>query len=504
MAISKPTVGLSGWNTSVDATIDGVNAHDAAVGYTGTSRGVWAGSIAYSVADVITSDAGVFRCTVAHTSNPAGFRYDREKWEQLPLPVLGGGTTVPVRQLTLTDVGTGSVNPPRAGVFQHKPKQFNYAAEKLLWAPQAANDVTTSGGLSGATTGTQVGGSVALTSGGSSEGYARSATFTTTVDITGGHLRIPIKVSLASGRYVGVWLTSSGTDYTNCHRADVMSGNIDGFRETLWTMVSIPVSELTTVGTGADLTAINGIRFSLYPAGAFTCEISKVGWHPNSADKAKVVLWLDDGGFPNQLSAIKVAAKYGFPVTVAAIGDNLVNAGGGISADQARYLQDHLNGQLAVHAFGGSDHNRVQTGAQVFEQLLDYQHFGRAMGFHGVEDAAYWNTGFNNNNAADADVTVRKMFRSTRGGRSRLPETLPPGDPGMTRAVMTGAGNTSTGTFQPFVTRAVACKGLAQFVWHDLDTTTLAEFTTFCAWLDTQRANVQVVTAKQAFDPLTA
>lgn len=29
MAITKPTVGQSGWNTAVDATIDRVNAHDA-------------------------------------------------------------------------------------------------------------------------------------------------------------------------------------------------------------------------------------------------------------------------------------------------------------------------------------------------------------------------------------------------------------------------------------------------------------------------------------------
>lgn len=476
----------------------------AAAGYTGTLRGAWAGSTAYSVGDVVTVENGVYRIITAHTSNAAGFRYDREKWETLPIPVLEAGTRVPVRELDLTSPGAGSSNPPTAGLFQQRPKQFNYSAEKVLWAFQSTSNVSVTGSGASAADGTAPGGSVVLTTGSSAEAFLRHTTvLSTAVDVTGTHLRIPIKISSNTSHWITVFLSSAGTDFTNYHAATVMAGNTDGTRTGQWTTISVPISEFTATGTGATLTAINGMRLSAEPTsgGAFTAEFSRVSMLANTSAKAKVILWLDDGSWTNHLTAITTAAKYGFPVTLAPIADNLVNSTAAITADAARYIQDVLGGQIAVHAFGPQDHNNAQTGATAFDQLLHYQHFGLAMGFHGVEDMAYWSSGLTGPNTAADTLNIRKLFRSARGGTSRLPETLPPGDPTLTRAMMTGAGNTSTGTFQPYVTRAVSCKGVAQFVWHNMDSTTLTEFATFCAWLDTQRANVDVVTPQGAFDP---
>jgi hypothetical protein len=472
------------------------------VAFTGTVRGVWAGSTAYAVGDVVTTEGAVWSCITAHTSNGAGFRYDREKWSSLSVPALTGATRVRVRQIDLTSPGAGSAATPEAGIFQNKPRQFDYSRERVLIKTNVNTDLTGTSGT--VATGSSIGGSVVLTPGTSGASFYTAPPLASSVDLTDTFLRAVINASTTSARYVGVQLTSAvgGTDFTNNLDGNLMigAGAADDVRTGSAKPFSLPVSEMTATGTGANIAAITGVRFSNFGATGTVEILRGLTYHPNpSGSKAKVALWFDDGDLGNQVAAINVAARYGFPVTLAYVAENYTKTASTLTADQARTIQNYYGGQLAVHAFGTADHNRVQTGSQLFEQLLAYQHYGKAMGFHGVEDGAYYNTGWTGNSTNEDELTARKVFRSMRGTKARVPETLPPGDPMMTRAV--SVSNQTSATLQAFVTRAVAHKGFAQFLWHALDATAVTQFTTFCAWLDTQRSTVDVVTPQTAYAP---
>lgn len=490
--------GASGATPSQAAAIDKATA---AVGFTGTYRGEWSAPTLYAVGDVVTAENGLIRCTSPHTSNAAGFRYNRNRWEPVPIPGLNGGTVVPVRQLDLSNPGAavGAGLPLGVGLNQRRPRQFNYSQERVIALWDAPVDVTVAGSGVTAAAGSWPGGSVKVTSTGAATAVV-TYTFPSPVDLSGGvHLRLPVELAAAAARYFVVSLTSAGTTYTNKLETQLLANEVpSGVRANY----SIPLTDMTVVGTGANLAAITSIRFEL-AGGAGTFEISKLATHPNVSAKAKAVLWFDDGNLAGQTAAIGIAAQYGLPVTLAYIADTFTAAGSTLSPDNARYVQDSLGGQIAVHAYGAVDHNdTVMTPAQHFEEFLAYQHFGAAMGFHGVEDLAYFNAGFPGINSAARDLIVKRLFRSARTTNGRYAETLPPGNPGATRAFQMGAGNTSAGHFQPFATKAINCKGLAQFVWHALDATALAEFTTFCAWLDANRASIEVGTPQRVYDPL--
>jgi hypothetical protein len=496
--------GLKAATDAVSATSSAsVAPLTAAAGYTGTLRGAWAGSTAYAVGDVVTIEAGVFRAISAHTANAAGFRYDRNFWETVPLPALAGGTSVPIRQVDQTNIGAG-LTTPRAGLFQRPQRQFNYLAERVIWAWKATTDLTISGTSVTGANGTMPGGSVVLTrSTGTGPMRATSQVLGTPINLSGNgeHLRISARITTAStSSYLNIYLSSAGATFTNALKLTVIAADPPPFG---WRTYSIPLSEMTVLGTGADLTAINAIQIE-YDSGLAgdKIEVSRVTRHANVASKAKVMLWFDDGNLTNQSAAIDVATRLGLPVTMAHIADTYTANGTAITAEKARYLQDFSGAQVAVHAFGTVDHDRPQDGATLLEQMLDYQHFGLALGLKGIEDAAYYNTGFPGVKTAEMELVARKLFRSARATGAAYPETLPPGDPLRTRAFMPPGSSTFTGYYQPLINRAITYKGLVQFVWHSMNATDLTEFTNLCTYLDANRATVETTTPARAFDPL--
>jgi hypothetical protein len=477
----------------------------ASIDTAGNYRGAWAGNVAYAVGDVVTIESGVFRTASAHTSNAAGFRYDRNFWEVLPVPVLHGGTSVPIRQVDQTNIGTG-ITTPRAGLFQRPQRQFNYLAERVIWAWKATTDLTISGTSVTGANGTMPGGSVVLTRAtGTGPMQATSTALATPINLSGNgeHLRIPAKITTtSSSSYLNIYLSSAGATFTNALKLTVIAADPPPFG---WRTYSIPLSEMTVQGTGADLTAITSIRIE-YDSGLAgdKIEVSRVTRHANVASKAKVILWFDDGNLTNQSAAIDVATRMGLPVTMAHIADTYTANGTSITAEKARYLQDFSGSQVAVHAFGTVDHDRPQDGATLLEQMLDYQHFGLALGLKGIEDAAYYNTGFPGVKTAEMELVARKLFRSARATGAAYPETLPPGDPLRTRAFMPPGSSTFTGWYQPLINRAITHKGLVQFVWHAMNATDLTEFTNLCTYLDANRATVETTTPARAYDPLCA
>lgn len=505
---SGTTYSASNWTVTAGTTGGGggASADDVtrlltAAGFAGGNyRGTWAQGTAYAVGDIITYENTFLICVTAHTSiATALFRFDRPNWNNLTSQLISGGTTVPTRQIKVDGAGAAFTSAvPRAGVFQKRPKQFNYSAEQFLWHFNDTTQVSTSfaGGQGTIVNGTVLGGSLKA-----------SSVFTTTItatratafNITGGHLRVRLRVvtPAAAGRYIKLRLSSTGSTFTNYLETNVVAAE-DNISQGIWQTVSLPLTEFSTTGTGADITAINGIQFVTSDT-VDEFEFSRVSWHPNTADIAKVILWLDDG-IVDHIQALKIAAAYGFPVTFASIAENISN-GTVFNGDDARYAQNQLGAQWATHAFGGGDHNTPQSGLTLLEQVLDYQHFALAMGLHGAEDGAYWSTGYQGSKTPDTTVTAAKVFRSMRGGISRAIETLPPGNPMNTRAYLTGGGDTSAAQWQPYVQKAINSKGLAQLVWHAMSSTLLTEFATLCAWLDTQRANIKVVTPQAAYDP---
>jgi hypothetical protein len=382
---------------------------------------------------------------------------------------------------------------------------FNYLAERVIWAWKATTDLTISGTSVTGANGTMPGGSVVLTRAtGTGPMQATSAVLATPINLSGNtqHLRIPARITTAaSSAYLNIYLSSAGAAFTNALKLTVIVADPP------------PSAGAPTrcrcrddrQGTGADLTAINCIRIE-YDSGAAgdKIEVSRVTQHPNVAAKAAVILWFDDGNLTNQSAAIDVATRYGLPVTMAHIGDTYTASGTAITAEKARYLQDYTGSQVAVHAFGTVDHDRPQDGPTLLEQMLDYQHFGLALGLKGIEDAAYYNTGFPGVLTAEMELIARKLFRSARATGAYFPDTLPPGDPLRTRAFMPPGSSTFTGWYQPLINRAITYKGLVQFVWHSMNATDLTEFTNLCAYLDANRATVNTTTPARAFDPLCA
>lgn len=456
----------------------------------------WAATTAYAVDDVRTIGGASYRCITPHTSNAAGPQIDRAKWAPVDAPNVTGSSSVPIRMQS----GVADATAPRVGVFQGRPRSFVEKGKRVLWAPTTTTGVNVSSGSVAA--GTAPGGSVVLT--GTSGSAVMGVALPAPLDIRGKHLVLLLKMGTVASRSINVHLTSAanGTDYTNYIDMNMVTGNVDGPVVDRWHKTSMSPAIGATVGTGADLSAITGVRLASRN-GTNVVELGGLWARNDSADRAKVVLWLDDGGYANSAhqNALRVAARYGFPVTTAYIASNLFTGNGPQVAD-LRWHQDHHGLQAAVHATGPQDHNTTQTGQVAFEQVLEYQAQARAVGLRGTDDAAYWNPGFNGPNTDDDAVTVRKLFRSVRGGRSRLPETQPPADPYATRALML---NTTQvlGDFTPLIEQAILHKGLVQFVWHDISAANLsAQFEALCGWLDTNRSRVDVVTAAGAFDPL--
>lgn len=505
---SSIALGKLAFDPATQAELDAVAAATQAVSLGQTSvpgwGTAWSGNTAYIVGDVRLLDGLLQRCIIAHTSNNAGLRYDREKWEALSLSTLHGATSVPISEVDQTNIGAGLTNTPRAGLFQRPQRQFNYLAERMMWAFRTTSDVTASGTSVTAANGTAPGGSVVLTrASGTNAMRATSQVLTTPVDLSGNtqHIRVPVKITTATASaYLNIYLSSAGANFTNCLKRTVIAADPPPFG---WRTYSIPLSEMTVQGTGADATAINCIQIE-YDSGAAgdKMEVSRVTRHPNVVAKPKLALWFDDGNLTNQAAAIDIATSRGLPVTLAHIADTFTAAGTSITADKARYLQDYSGAQVAVHAFGAVDHNRAQDARPLLEQMLDYQHFGLALGLKGIEDAAYYNPGFAGVTSAEMELVARKLFRSARATGAAFPETLPPGDPLRTRAFMPPTNSTFSGYYQPLINRTIVFKGFLQIVWHAMNATDLTEWTTLCDWLDANRATIDVVTPMRAFDPL--
>jgi hypothetical protein len=111
--------------------------------------------------------------------------------------------------------------------------------------------------------------------------------------------------------------------------------------------------------------------------------------------------------------------------------------------------------------------------------------------------------------------TVRRAFRAARWNTSNLtvPEQLPPAEPWLTKAILCSTSDTVE-EWYALVDKAIACKGLAQFVFHNDWGTALygpgmtdptgnttsfnAKFAQLMAYLDSKRDQIDVVTFEEA------
>lgn len=358
---------------------------------------------------------------------------------------------------------------------------------------------------------------LSTTGGGSSYGAKLATALATPVDVTGKVIQFWMRVEsdlltnmIANACNLQVSSDSFAT--ANYHQVNLISSAEATaiFPSGRWHRFSFDISEFTAVGTGATLTAINNFRIVNSAAGGG----GTANWYfppffdvcPRMSPKAKCVLWIDDGT-PEQFTNFAYElAKYGFPGVVAW---NLAQVGQTLAATfpQLKSLHDQHGWQVSAHSWTNSTHNSLITGdtwessvvAKVRSLAAGDGWFGMDhFSYHGgvgVGVKAYTNAQY---------AQVRRLFLTARGYTNtlRTVETIPFGDPWNLRAWGTASGDTAA-QWTAYVDKAIAAKGLAQFVWHT--NTTGAELTklqTLLAYLDANRASIDVVTIEGAVQEL--
>ena len=273
-----------------------------------------------------------------------------------------------------------------------------------------------------------------------------------------------------------------------------------------WQTLSVALPYFTPVGTGADLGAIAFARLFLRASSGntFSIDVDGIDFAPNSRTKAKCFISFDDAHL--LAYAARQMAKYGFP-GVFYPGRTAFDIGsaGRLSVENVKLMHDIRHWQVGAQAL-------------LSEQLADFQALGpvgrtqnmakqrgihAALGLTGGVDGS-WHTTVTHK---DLDVyeAIRQHYRTMRmnlvaaGGGVPLffGETLPIGDPMRLRAMaLSGTAERN----QAHVDDGIANKGLVGFTVHN-DTAAAGAgriaFDTLLAYLDSQRAAIDVLTLDQ-------
>lgn len=350
----------------------------------------------------------------------------------------------------------------------------------------------------------------------------------TTVDLSRKNLRIPIKltskvtatgvtdpqflfrcrVEVSSDNFAGSDGTVSGANrsYITMQPQNTYLSIFD-----IWQTFTGGPGEWRTVGTGANLAAVNSIRFHLENNSSTVTSTLSVS-HVDTFDlapKAKCCLCFDDYYIsdndqhwdtmgPKMMSRNFVGTMYP-NIAMFQAGD----------VERLRSLQA-LGWQVASHAWTNSEHAAL-TGNTLVKSLMRSRQRHKGLGFgSGGEDFAWW--GGLAHTAANHDA-LRPYFRSGRlftSPNSSLVtggvhcETLPPGNPLRLRGYGTaGSDITDVGvTMKAYIDKAITSRGLAVITWHN--TVFGAEFDALLDYLDAKRADIDVVTMEQALSPYLA
>lgn len=346
------------------------------------------------------------------------------------------------------------------------------------------------------------------------------------VNTTGGIIRWTFKTVanfFANADRFQIQLHSAGTPASptaNYHEIPVGSNSELKTRltsqngEGRWQKVSYPVSMFTAVGTGADLTQIIFAKLVLRAASGLQIimDIGNIEWTPNILTKAKCILTFDDGYISQYTYAARQMAKYGFRGIAypGALANNISTTNGtAMTPTQLKHLHDDLGWQIGSQAWLTEAPDVSVENAFTIE-MAKQCNLQNALGLTGGEDGSYF-SGISQYDA-NAFKVFRKMFRSMRvfgGGNGSgppliYPEMFPFADDYLVRSIDAATGGWATPAVnqQAHIDQAIAAKGVAIFAWHNqlaAGGTDRSAFDTTLAYLDANRANIDVCTIEDLY-----
>lgn len=257
----------------------------------------------------------------------------------------------------------------------------------------------------------------------------------------------------------------------------------------------------TVAGTGVTSWASVGL-VAVQPwstSGAPIFDLARVQTITKASSKAKCMFWHDDLTLSGAAALVAKLNAYGWKYSEAAIWEAFGGGGDMAASDGATYTG--AGDQFAVHAITHAEHT-AQTDQQLYAQTVRSRLAIWARNYANVAagDFTWWGgLAFASPNI---DV-IRQYYRSGRGNTSlqNMPEMIPPADPHLYKHVLTATSDTYAGVWKPAVDRAIATKGLVGFIYHQnladppgTNDSYKTETDSLLAYLDAQRANIDVIT----------
>lgn len=474
----------------------------------------WATGLTLAVGDLVVNAGQTYYTVTAHTTGGA---FNAGMFAPLP------ATAVPAPDVLLTPASWAptmvATDPAEAGLWQNRSRRIPSPPPKrcMLFTDPAAFTVrvgTSNGTVTADTSDPWVGTQNVLLTATSSIATAMDATFPAPVDFTGCHVRLIFKpptdfTKIATG--TGIILATSLAERVAGNYVHLgglggfLKGNENLYGAQRWQAFSVPQSDFTVAGTGVNWASVGYVRFDMTATGgSFAVGLGALEAVPNMSAKAKCCLWFDDAQPVGWTAAAPYMAKYGFPGNLALNIAQVEVDGTALTATQVRKLVRDHGWQVATHAYTNLEHNTPSSDEALLGSFMRSRALQHAAGFSpGGDDFAYYGNFVRSPNNLER---VRKTFRSARTftQQLRFVETLPPADMLNVRAYGT-AGGEAASIYTAIIDRTIACKGLAQFVWHgNLTGGDLTAFQTLVDYLNTNRANIDTVTIAQALDSLPA
>lgn len=342
-------------------------------------------------------------------------------------------------------------------------------------------------------------------------------TLATPMDLTGAYFRYQIKTAVRTQLASIIWLfATSQAQYTAGNymvfkvapSSTGTTGNANWIPQLdAWVRDGVPWELMSTTGTGANRASIGYIALHIQSGSSgqtAQTDIASIESVVKSSAKAKICIWHDDsvlGGFTGMKGKLDA---YGWPGNEAAIWAAIAGGHGSNSMDGTDLAAAKAAGwQIASHAPSNPEHVDVANPAAFLSYAYRARNSARKFGYGTDVDARDF-TWWGGLSLTEANISaLRSVHRAGRWNTSGLayPEQLPPAEPMVTKALLMDTGNTFTGTYKPLIDNAIACKGLAQIVFHqDIggNPTSTAEFDSMLAYLDTKRADIDVTTFAQA------
>ncbi len=499
-----------------DAVVKSVNGgvpdNAGSVSVKGTSRGVFTGSTVYFKGDIAVFEGAAYTANADFTSSN---NFNGNNWT--PLPAVSSPT--PGTLIAVENYPPGG----NTGFFRKNDQgRIQYRGQKRLFTWNATNAGTLSreGGTGtdqtitlktsapispGADAYVQV-----STGTGNSEVHYK-ITLPTPWDLTDRFLRFPLRVpnnfnDNAVTTNFRLRLSSESTVGSNYVSAAILTPTDSGFtKDGAFYMMSMPVKgNFTATGTGADLSNINSITITakMQSGVAWYYSIPYFDSVPIAINKAKLVIWLDDGHETHWNTAAKLFAQYGFKGVLAPCISAITNSTE-FTPEMLQTMHNFLGFQVATHAYSNAEHTAATSSDQLAQQFQRSRALQSALGVYGGDDFAYWGNQGSGGAGLFSYNRVQQFFRTGRNFSlgERTPETMPPGNPWMMRAYGASTNETFAGDWQPYIQKAIDQRGLAQIVFHAVGTPTgqiAVELAAMLAWLDSNRSLIDVVTIDEA------